>query len=150
MKHVFLIIFSLFLVVAPSLAASFDGETSAPFGGRPFEGYQMRSVAPMYEEKTIDDRIRPFQINPSYLLTEPLPGLKLQLNSKRYEAQSSSIIYSYDDDDEYNEEDGPGVPQVDSSEVIPLTFGWDVILLLITLAFIYAISIAQKRKKTTI
>ena len=30
------------------------------------------------------------------LTLEPLPGLKIQLNSKRYEAQSSSIIYSYD------------------------------------------------------
>ena len=29
------------------------------------------------------------------LTLEPLPGLKIQLNSKRYEAQSSSIIYSY-------------------------------------------------------
>ena len=31
------------------------------------------------------------------LTLEPLPGLKIQLNSKRYEAQSSSIIYSYGD-----------------------------------------------------
>jgi cell surface protein SprA len=30
------------------------------------------------------------------LYLEPLPGLKIQLNSKRYEAQSTSIIYSYD------------------------------------------------------
>ena len=30
------------------------------------------------------------------LTLEPLPGLKIQLNNKRYEAQSSSIIYSYD------------------------------------------------------
>jgi cell surface protein SprA len=30
------------------------------------------------------------------LTLEPLPGLKIQLNSKRYEAQSTSIIYSYD------------------------------------------------------
>ena len=29
------------------------------------------------------------------LTLEPLPGLKIQLNSKRYEAESSSIIYSY-------------------------------------------------------
>ena len=30
------------------------------------------------------------------LTLEPLPGLKIQLNSKRYTAQSTSIIYSYD------------------------------------------------------
>ena len=30
------------------------------------------------------------------LTLEPLPGLKIQLNGKRYEAHSSSIIYSYD------------------------------------------------------
>jgi cell surface protein SprA len=30
------------------------------------------------------------------LTLEPLPGLKVQLNGKRYMAQSSSIIYSYD------------------------------------------------------
>ena len=30
------------------------------------------------------------------LTLEPLPGLKIQLNGKRYFAQSSSIIYSYD------------------------------------------------------
>ena len=30
------------------------------------------------------------------LTLEPLPGLKIQLNTKRYEAQSTSIIYSYD------------------------------------------------------
>ncbi len=30
------------------------------------------------------------------LTLEPLPGLKIQLNGKRYMAQSSSIIYSYD------------------------------------------------------
>ena len=136
MKHVFLIIFSLFLVVAHSSATSFDGETPTPFGGRPFEGYQMRSVAPMYEEKTIDDRIRPFQINPSYISTEL--------------TATTQSGYGDDNDDEYDEEDGPGVPKVDSNEVIPLTFGWDAILLLITLAFIYAILIAQKRKKTTI
>ena len=133
MKHVFLIIFSLFLVVAHSSATPFDGKTSAPFGTRPFEGYQMRSVAPMYEAKTIDDRIRPFQIDPSDLSTEPTT------------TQS-------DDDWDWEDEDvvGPGVPQVGADRQIPLTFGWDTILLLITLAFIYAILIAQKRKKTTI
>jgi cell surface protein SprA len=30
------------------------------------------------------------------LTLEPFPGFKVQLNSKRYEAQSTSIIYSYD------------------------------------------------------
>ena len=30
------------------------------------------------------------------LTLEPFPGFKIQLNSKRYEAQSTSIIYSYD------------------------------------------------------
>ena len=30
------------------------------------------------------------------LTLEPFPGLKIQLNGKRYEAQSTSIIYSYD------------------------------------------------------
>ena len=30
------------------------------------------------------------------LTLEPFPGFKIQLNGKRYEAQSSSIIYSYD------------------------------------------------------
>ena len=30
------------------------------------------------------------------LTLEPLPGLKIQVNGKRYEAQTSSIIYSYD------------------------------------------------------
>jgi cell surface protein SprA len=30
------------------------------------------------------------------LTLEPLPGLKIQVNGKRYDAQSSSIIYSYD------------------------------------------------------
>ena len=30
------------------------------------------------------------------LTLEPLPGLKIQLNAKRYEAQSTSVIYSYD------------------------------------------------------
>ena len=30
------------------------------------------------------------------LTLEPLPGFKIQLNGKRYEAQSASIIYSYD------------------------------------------------------
>ena len=133
MKHVFLIIVSLFFATAHAFAAPFDGETPEPYGGNPFGGYQMRSVAPMYEEKTIDDRIRPFQINPSYLSTEPT---------------ATTTQSGYGDD--YDEEDGPGVPKVDSSEMIPLTLGWDVILLLITLAFIYAISIAQKRKKTTI
>ena len=133
MKHVFLIIFSLFLVVAHSSATPFDGKTSVPFGTRPFEGYQMRSVAPMYEAKTIDDRIRPFQIDPSYLSTEP-----------------TATTTQSDDDWDYDEEDGPGVPQVGADRQIPLTFGWDAILLLIILAFVYAISIAQKRKKTTI
>jgi hypothetical protein len=137
MKHLFLIIFSLFLVVAHSSATPFDGKMSAPFGTRPFEGYQMRSVAPMSEEKTIDNITSPFQLNPSYLSTEPT-------------ATTTQSGYGDDNDDEYNEEDGPGVPKVDSSEMIPLTLGWDVILLLISLAFIYAISIAQKRKKTTI
>jgi len=137
MKHVFLIIVSLFFATAHAFAAPFDGETSAPFGARPFEGYQMRSVAPMSEEKTIDNITSPFQLNPSYLSTEPT-------------ATTTQSGYGDNNDDEYNEEDGPGVPKVDSSEMIPLTLGWDVILLLITLAFIYAISIAQKRKKTTI
>ena len=73
-------------MVAPSLAAPFDGETPEPyggnpyggnpFGGNPFGGYQMRSVAPMYEEKTIDDRIRPFQINPSPMLKDALTPAK--------------------------------------------------------------------------
>ena len=34
------------------------------------------------------------------LTLEPLPGLKIQLNGKRYYAQSSSIIYTYDDPQE--------------------------------------------------
>ena len=137
MKHVFLIIVSLFFATAHAFAAPFDGETPEPYGGNPFGGYQMRSVAPMSEEKTIDNITSPFQLNPSYLSTEPT-------------ATTTQSGYGDDNDDEYNEEDGPGVPKVDSSEMIPLTLGWDAILLLITLAFIYAISIAQKRKKTTI
>lgn len=130
MKHVFLIIVSLFFATAHAFAAPFDGETSAPFGARPFEGYQMRSVAPMSEEKTIDNITSPFQLNPSYLSTEP-----------------TATTTQSDDDWDWEDEEvvGPGVPLMP-----PLTMGWDVILLLITLAFIYAISIAQKRKKTTI
>jgi hypothetical protein len=140
MKHVFLIIFSISIVVAPSLAAPFDGEVPTPFGGNPFEGnpfegYQMRSVAPMYEEKQMEGIADPYSASPYY----------------RSSARSTGTTDSYDDyDDEYNEEDGPGTPWVDDSEIIPLTMGWDAILLLITLAFIYAISIAQKRKKTPI
>ena len=138
MKHVFLIIVSLFFATAHAFAAPFDGEAPTPFGGNPFggnpfEGYQMRSVAPMYEEKQMEGIADPYSASPYY----------------RSSARSTGTTDSYDDyDDEYKEEDGPGVPWTDGS--IPLTFGWDVILLLITLAFIYAISIAQKRKKTTI
>ena len=136
MKHLFLIIFSLSLVVAPSLAAPFDGETPEPyggnpFGGNPFEGYQMRSVAPMYEEKQMEGIADPYSASPYY----------------RSSARSTGTT---DDDDDWGDVVGPGVPKVDPNRQIPLTFGWDAILLLITLAFIYAISIAQKRKKTTI
>lgn len=132
MKHLFLIIFSISLVVAPSLAAPFDGETPTPFGGRPFEGYQMRSVAPMYEEKQMEGIADPYSPSPYYRSSARSTG-------------STTDTY-----DPFDEEVGPGVPKVDPNRQIPLTMGWDVILLLITLAFIYAISIAQKRKKTTI
>jgi hypothetical protein len=133
MKHLFLIIFSISLVVAPSLAAPFDGETPEPYGGNPFGGYQMRSVAPMYQEKPFNnEKKNTFSIN-------------LYSGSTELDASTTQSGYSDDYGDEYDEEDGPGVPKV-----TPLTMGWDVILLLITLAFIYAISIAQKRKKTTI
>ena len=125
-------------MVAPSLAAPFDGETPEPyggnpFGGNPFEGYQMRSVAPMYEEKQMEGIADPYSASPYY----------------RSSARSTGTT---DDDDNWEDEDvvGPGVPQVGADRQIPLTFGWDAILLLITLAFIYAISISQKRKKTTI
>ena len=136
MKHLFLIIFSISLVVAPSLAAPFDGEAPTPFGGNPFEGnpfegYQMRSVAPMYEEKQMEGIADPYSASPYY----------------RSSARSTGTT---DDDDDWGDVVGPGVPEVGKDRQIPLTFGWDAILLLITLAFIYAISIAQKRKKTTI
>lgn len=136
MKHLFLIIFSISLVVAPSLAAPFDGEAPTPFGGNPFggnpfEGYQMRSVAPMYEEKQMEGIADPYSASPYY----------------RSSARSTGTT---DDDDDWGDVVGPGVPKVDPNRQIPLTMGWDTILLLITLAFIYAISIAQKRKKTTI
>lgn len=134
MKHIFLIIVSLFFATAHAFAAPFDGETPEPYGGNPFGGYQMRSVAPMYKEEPFNnEKINTFSIN---------------LYSGFTELDASTTESGYGDD--YEEEDGPGVPKVDSSEMIPLTFGWDAILLLITLAFIYAISIAQKRKKTTI
>ncbi len=45
-------------------------------------------VQPATRSKTNDLDIK--------LTMEPLPGLKIQLNGKRYEAESSSIIYSYD------------------------------------------------------
>ena len=45
-------------------------------------------VQPATHSRTIDFDAK--------LTLEPLPGLKIQLNGKRYEAQSSSIIYSYD------------------------------------------------------
>ena len=45
-------------------------------------------VQPATHSKTIDFDAK--------LTLEPLPGLKIQLNGKRYEAHSSSIIYSYD------------------------------------------------------
>ena len=45
-------------------------------------------VQPAMRSKTSDLDIK--------LTLEPLPGLKIQLNGKRYEAQSTSIIYSYD------------------------------------------------------
>ena len=136
MKHLFLIIFSISLVVAPSLAAPFDGEAPTPFGGNPFEGnpfegYQMRSVAPMYQEKQMEGIADPYSASPYH----------------RSSARSTGTTDSYDD---YDEEVGPGVPKVDPNRQIPLTMGWDAILLLITLALIYTISIAQKRKKTTI
>jgi hypothetical protein len=139
MKHVFLIIFSLFLVVAPSLAAPFNGETPEPyggnpFGGNPFEGYQMRSVAPMYEEKQMEGIADPYSASPYY----------------RSSARSTGTTDTFDPYEEEESVVGPGVPQVGKDRQIPLTMGWDVILLLITLAFIYAISIAPKRKKTTI
>ena len=135
MKHLFLIMFSISLVVAPSLAAPFDGETPEPYGGNPFGGYQMRSVAPMYKEEPFNNERNTFSIN---------------IYSGYTELDASTT--QSDDDVNWEDEDvvGPGVPQVDSNRQIPLTMGWDVILLLITLAFIYAISIAQKRKKTTI
>ncbi len=129
MKHLFLIIVSLFFATAHAFAAPFDGETPEPYGGNPFGGYQMRSVAPMYKEEPFsNEKINTFSIN---------------LYSGSTELDASTTESGYGDD--YEEEDGPGVPKV-----TPLTMGWDVILLLITLAFIYAISIAQKRKKTTI
>ena len=123
-------------MVAPSLAAPFDGEAPTPFGGNPFEGnpfegYQMRSVAPMYQEKQMEGIADPYSASPYY----------------RSSARSTGTTDSYDD---YDEEVGPGVPKVDPNRQIPLTMGWDAILLLITLALIYTISIAQKRKKTTI
>ena len=93
----------------------------------------MRSVAPMYKEEPFNnEKINTFSIN---------------LYSGFTELDASTT-----ESDSYGEEDvvGPGVPQVGADRQIPLTFGWDVILLLITLAFIYTISIAQKRKKTTI
>ena len=133
MKHIFLIIVSLFFATAHAFAAPFDGETPEPYGGNPFGGYQMRSVAPMYKEEPFNnEKINTFSIN---------------LYSGFTELDASTT-----ESDSYGEEDvvGPGVPQVGADRQIPLTFGWDVILLLITLAFIYTISIAQKRKKTTI
>ena len=45
-------------------------------------------VQPATRAKTSDLDIR--------LVVEPFPGFKIQVNGKRYEAQSSSIIYSYD------------------------------------------------------
>lgn len=137
MKHLFLIIFSISLVVAPSLAAPFDGEAPTPFGGNPFggnpfEGYQMRSVAPMYEEKQMEGIADPYSASPYYRSSARTGG---------------TAPDTYDEDDDF---EGPGVPQVGADRQIPLTMGWDTILLLITLALIYTISIAQKRKKTTI
>lgn len=139
MKHLFLIIFSISLVVAPSLAAPFDGEAPTPFGGNPFEGnpfegYQMRSVAPMYEEKQMEGIADPYSASPYY----------------RSSARSTGTTDTFDPYEDEESVVGPGVPKVDPNRQIPLTMGWDIILLLITLAFIYAISIAQKRKKTTI
>ena len=135
MKHVFLIIISLFFAIAHAFAAPFDGETPEPYGGNPFGGYQMRSVAPMYKEEPFNNERNTFSIN---------------IYSGYTELDASTT--QSDDDVNWDEEDvvGPGVPQVDPNRQIPLTMGWDVILLLITLAFIYAISITQKRKKTTI
>ena len=45
-------------------------------------------VQPATRAKTSDLDIK--------LVVEPFPGFKIQVNGKRYEAQSSSIIYSYD------------------------------------------------------
>jgi cell surface protein SprA len=45
-------------------------------------------VQPATRAKTSDLDIK--------LVLEPFPGFKIQVNGKRYEAQSSSIIYSYD------------------------------------------------------
>lgn len=45
-------------------------------------------VQPATRSKTNDLDIK--------LVVEPFPGFKIQVNGKRYEAQSSSIIYSYD------------------------------------------------------
>ena len=137
MKHLFLIIVSLFFATAHAFAAPFDGETPEPFGGNPFggnpfEGYQMRSVAPMYEEKQMEGIADPYSASPYYRSSARTGG---------------TAPDTYDEDDDF---EGPGVPHVDKNRQIPLTMGWDAILLLITLAFIYAISIAQKRKKTTI
>ena len=46
-------------------------------------------VQPATQSKTTDLDIK--------VTLEPLPGLKIQVNGKRYMAQSNSIIYSYDD-----------------------------------------------------
>lgn len=46
-------------------------------------------VQPATQSKTTDLDIK--------ITLEPLPGLKIQVNGKRYMAQSNSIIYSYDD-----------------------------------------------------
>ena len=46
-------------------------------------------VQPATQSKTTDLDIK--------VTLEPLPGLKIQLNGKRYMAQSNSIIYSYED-----------------------------------------------------
>ena len=50
-------------------------------------------VQPATQSKTTDLDIK--------VTLEPLPGLKIQLNGKRYMAQSNSIIYSYEDIQEH-------------------------------------------------